>query len=156
MHLPYRQHIHINIKTALHNPKLRPPSHRFHVRSIPRLIQINLKPSPNICRNRLQLRQHAKEIRRDVEIAIDVKIRDRERRDGRGLMGRLPTVCTAATYPTGLDALSEAVGFGVWVLRVPGGGCGGACAGHVVGAVEAADDEVGVEALEFAVDQGEG
>jgi hypothetical protein len=52
--------------------------------------------------------------------------------------------------------LGEAVGFGVGVLCVPGGGCGGACAGHVVGAVEAADDEVCVEALEFAVYEGEG
>jgi len=66
------------------------------------------------------------------------------------------STASAATYPTGLDALGEAVGFGVWVLCVPGGGCGGACAGHVVGAVEAADDEVCVEALEFAVYEGEG
>jgi hypothetical protein len=38
---------------------------------------------------------------------------------------------------------------------LPGGGCGGAT-GHVVGAVEAADDEVGVEALKFAIYEGEG
>jgi hypothetical protein len=46
------------------------------------------------------------------------------------------------------------VGFGAVILLVPGGGCGGA--GHVVGAVKVADDEVGVEALEFAIYQGEG
>ena len=64
-----------------------------------------------------------------------------------------PTTAAAAD-PTGLDALSEAVGFGVWVLLlVPGGDCRGAgAAGHMVGAVEAADDEVCVQALEFAVD----
>jgi hypothetical protein len=41
------------------------------------------------------------------------------------------------------------------MLLLPGGGCGGA-AGHVVGAIEAADDKVGVEALEFAIYEGEG
>lgn len=47
----------------------------------------------------------------------------------------------------------EAVGFGTGILLVPGDGCGrGARARHVVGAVEAAGDEVGVKTLELAVD----
>lgn len=38
---------------------------------------------------------------------------------------------------------------------MPGRGCRGASAGHVVRAVEAAGDEVRVETLEFAVDEGQ-
>lgn len=65
------------------------------------------------------------------------------------------TTSTATTRPVGLDPAIEAVGFGARMLLLPGGGCGGA-AGHVVGAIEAADDKVGVEALEFAIYEGEG
>lgn len=64
------------------------------------------------------------------------------------------TTASIATCPGRIGALGEAVGFGVSVLVVPGRGCGGG-AGHVVGAVESAGDEIGVEALKFPVDQGE-
>jgi len=61
------------------------------------------------------------------------------------------SAASAAAYPVGLDATGEAIGFGAGFLVVPGCG-GGAWAGHMVRAVEAAGDEVGVETLEFAVD----
>jgi hypothetical protein len=65
------------------------------------------------------------------------------------------TTSTATTRPVRLDSTIEAIGFGARILLLPGGGCGGA-AGHVVRAIEAADDEVGIEALEFAIYEGEG
>lgn len=143
----------LTLRQHCRTPSLFPLTSPSINQSIPRLIQIDLEPSPDICGNRLQRRQHAEEIRRDVQVAVE--IRDGERGDGRRLVAGSSSSSSsstaAAAYPAGLDALSEAVGFGAWVLLVPGGGCRGA-AGHVVGAVEAADDEVGVEALELAVD----
>jgi hypothetical protein len=125
-----------------------PPASKLHLESIPRLIQINIKPSAHIRRNRLQFRQHTEEIRRNVKIA---EIRDRKTHRRR----ILASTATAAAGPVGLDTAQAVavVAFVVsWVLVLPCGGCGGATSGHVVRAVEVAGNEICVEALEFAVD----
>lgn len=64
------------------------------------------------------------------------------------------TTASITTCPSRIGALGKAVGFCAGVLLVPGRGYGGG-AGHVVGAVEAAGDEICVEALEFAVYESE-